>query len=99
MIIPDYVEQQVRKPLLCGHARYAGRPTKYGRLQYEVSLCPFGVHLIEPSTPEEQAACSPDATKFCKDEIPDTFRVLACLQEHRDKLHKACQQILKNNGQ
>jgi hypothetical protein len=50
-------------------------------------------------TPEEQAACSPDATKFCKDEIPDTFRVLACLQEHRDKLRKACQQVLKNNGQ
>jgi hypothetical protein len=32
-------------------------------------------------TPEEQAACSPDATKFCSDAIPDTFRVLACLQD------------------
>ena len=33
-------------------------------------------------TPEEQAACAPDATNFCKDAIPDTFRVLACLQRH-----------------
>ena len=50
-------------------------------------------------TPEEQAACAPDASRFCKDEIPDTFRVLACLQEHRTKLRKACQQVLKDNGQ
>ena len=32
-------------------------------------------------TPEEQAACRPDVVKFCKDAIPDSFRVLACLQE------------------
>jgi hypothetical protein len=50
-------------------------------------------------TPEEQAACAPDASKFCKDAIPDTFRVLACLQDHREKLQKACQQVLTNNGQ
>ena len=50
-------------------------------------------------SPEEQAACARDASKFCKEQIPDTFRVLACLQENRQKLHKACQQILKNNGQ
>lgn len=50
-------------------------------------------------SPEEQAACAPDASKFCKEQIPDTFRVLACLQENRAKLHKACQQVLKDNGQ
>ncbi len=55
-------------------------------------------NLIQ-GTPEEQAACSPDATKFCKDEIPDTFRMLACLQAHREKLHKACQKVFKDNGQ
>jgi hypothetical protein len=50
-------------------------------------------------TPEEQAACSPDATKFCSDAIPDTFRVLACLQDHREKLRKACQKVLEDHGQ
>jgi hypothetical protein len=50
-------------------------------------------------TPEEQAACSPDATKFCSDAIPDTFRVLACLQGHREKLKKACQKVLEDHGQ
>jgi len=50
-------------------------------------------------TPEEQAACSPDATKFCKDSIPDTFAVLACLQDNREKLRKDCLKVLEDHGQ
>jgi hypothetical protein len=50
-------------------------------------------------TPEEQAACSPDATRFCSDAIPDTFRVLACLQDHREKLRKACRKVLADHGE
>lgn len=50
-------------------------------------------------TPEEQAACAPDASRFCKDQIPDTFRVLACLQQNRAQLRKECQQVLINHGQ
>jgi hypothetical protein len=54
---------------------------------------------IFSGTPEEQAACSPDATKFCSDVFPDTFRVLACLQDHRKKLRKVCQKVLEDHGQ
>jgi hypothetical protein len=50
-------------------------------------------------TTEEQAACTPDATKFCNDKIPDTFAVLACLQSHRQRLTKACRHVLEANGQ
>lgn len=50
-------------------------------------------------TSEEQAACAPDSKKFCSDAIPDTFRVLACLQEHRERLRKACRQVLEDHGQ
>jgi hypothetical protein len=50
-------------------------------------------------TPEEQAACAPDSTKFCRDAIPDTFRVLACLQENRKKLRKVCLKVLEDHGQ
>jgi hypothetical protein len=50
-------------------------------------------------TPEEQAACAPDSTRFCQDAIPDTFRVLACLQEHRQKLRKVCLKVLEDHGQ
>jgi hypothetical protein len=49
-------------------------------------------------TPEEQAACAPDSTKFCRDAIPDTFRVLACLQDHRQKLRKVCLKVLEDHG-
>lgn len=50
-------------------------------------------------TPEEQAACSPDATKFCNDKIPVTMQVLACLQENRTKLRKVCREVLEAHGQ
>lgn len=50
-------------------------------------------------TPEEQAACAPDSTRFCQDAIPDTFRVLACLQDHREKLRKVCLKVLEDHGQ
>src|SRR5262249_40706159 len=49
-------------------------------------------------TPEEQAACPPDSTKFCRDAIPDTFRVLACLQEYRQRLRKVCLKVLEDHG-
>jgi hypothetical protein len=50
-------------------------------------------------TPEEQRACNPDATRYCVDDIPDTFKVLACLQQHRAKLTKACRGVLEAHGQ
>jgi len=50
-------------------------------------------------TKQEKKACQPDAVKFCSDAIPDTFKVLDCLKEHREKLHKACQQVLESHGQ
>jgi hypothetical protein len=60
---------------------------------------PPGGLLNFQGTPEEQAACSPDATKFCSDAIPDTFRVLPCLQQNRARLHKVCLQVLELHGQ
>ena len=60
---------------------------------------PPGNTLQYKGAPEDQAACGPDSNKFCKDAIPDTFRVLACLEENRDKLRKARQKVLEDNGQ
>jgi hypothetical protein len=50
-------------------------------------------------TPEEQAACRPDSSKFCRDAEPDTFRVLACLQQNRSKISTACRKVLERHGQ
>ena len=51
-------------------------------------------------TPEEQAACSRDVQRYCRPVIDQgDFTVLACLQQNREKLSKACDQVLKNHGQ
>jgi hypothetical protein len=51
-------------------------------------------------TPEEQAACARDVQRFCRPVIDQgDFTILACLQQSRPKLTKACDQVLKNHGQ
>jgi len=51
-------------------------------------------------TPEEQKACNRDVQKFCRPVIDQgDFTILACLKENRAKISKACDQVLKNNGQ
>ena len=51
-------------------------------------------------TPEEQAACSRDVQRFCRPVIDQgDFTILACLQQNRPKLSKACELVLKTHGQ
>ena len=51
-------------------------------------------------TAEEQAACSRDVQRFCRPVIDQgDFTILACLQQNRPKISKACDQVLKSHGQ
>jgi hypothetical protein len=51
-------------------------------------------------TPEEQAACSRDVQRYCRPVIDQgDFTILACLQQNRAKISKACDQVLKTHGQ
>ena len=51
-------------------------------------------------TAEEQAACTRDVQRYCRPVIDQgDFTVLACLQQNRPKLSKACELVLKNHGQ
>ena len=51
-------------------------------------------------TAEEQAACSRDVQRFCRPVIDQgDFTILACLQQNRPKITKACDQVLKSHGQ
>jgi hypothetical protein len=51
-------------------------------------------------TAEEQAACSRDVQRFCRAVIDQgDFTILACLQQNRPKITKACDQVLKSHGQ
>ena len=51
-------------------------------------------------TPEEQAACSRDVQRYCRQVIDQgDLTILACLQQVRPKLSAACDQVLRNHGQ
>ena len=51
-------------------------------------------------TPDEQKACSRDVSRFCRTLMDQgDFVILACLQQNRAKLTKACNQVLTNHGQ
>jgi hypothetical protein len=55
-------------------------------------------------TEQERAACHPDVVKFCHelvrdDNNSDVFGILACLQDHRSRLSKACGEVLASHGQ
>jgi hypothetical protein len=46
-----------------------------------------------------QDACGRDASRFCRAHLNEGDQVvLACLQQHRAKLSKACQATLAANG-
>jgi hypothetical protein len=49
------------------------------------------------NTPEDRA-CRGDAHRFCKDALPDEFRVASCLQEHKDRISHACRAVLDGHG-
>jgi|BarGraNGADG00212_1021973.scaffolds.fasta_scaffold88042_2 hypothetical protein len=52
-------------------------------------------------TPEEQAACRPDTRRFCHAIKPGSGNesFLSCLQEHRERLSRACRAVLESHGQ
>jgi hypothetical protein len=49
------------------------------------------------NTPEDRA-CRGDARRFCKDDIPDQFKVGSCLQAHKDRLTRGCKTVLDGHG-
>jgi len=59
---------------------------------------------IGAGSEQERAACHPDVVRLCKDLIKDdnnsdVFAILSCLQTNRNKLSKACGEVLVSHGQ
>ena len=61
------------------------------------SSAAFAQTYPQQDTPEDRA-CRGDARRFCKDDIPDQFKVGSCLQAHKDKLNRACKTVLDSHG-
>jgi hypothetical protein len=59
---------------------------------------PMPLPLAE-GTPEERAACASDVHRYCAPALPDTMRVLSCLQANRTRISLACNRVLVSHGQ
>lgn len=67
-----------------------------------LSTIPLGAGAIaqRSGTPEEQKACARDVERFCRKLMDQgDFVILACLQQNRAQISRACDQVLKNHGQ
>ena len=49
-------------------------------------------------TPEQRAACAPDAFRLCASYIPDPTRVEQCLKQYKSDLSDACRSIFEQSG-
>lgn len=49
-------------------------------------------------TPQEQNACSRDASRFCRKDLGNDNAVQSCLQAHRAKLSRACSKVFQGHG-
>lgn len=48
-------------------------------------------------TPEQRAACAPDAFRLCSAYIPDPARVELCLRHNRPELSDACRSVFAHS--
>ena len=49
-------------------------------------------------TPQEQKACSRDASRFCREQLSDDMAVQQCLQQNRAKLSRGCHKVFQSHG-
>jgi hypothetical protein len=51
-------------------------------------------------TPEDQRACNLDVRQHCREVMSQgDMAILACLRQHRANLTRACESVLRKNGQ
>ena len=67
-------------------------------------VVPFVLPLIlmasAASAQQGHDACARDVSRFCRAQMQDGDQiVLACLQQNRARISKACQQMLTSHGQ
>ena len=64
-----------------------------------VSLCATTASAQENrGTPEQRAACAPDAIRFCVGYIPDPTRVESCLRQNMSDLGDACRAVFEQSA-
>lgn len=69
-------------------------------IAFVVTLAPCAAAWAQGSagTPQEQQACTRDASRLCRKELGDDNAVQHCLQEHRRRLTHACRKVFESHG-
>jgi len=71
------------------------------RLSVAVALlladAPFAL-AQHSGTPQEQNACSRDASRFCRKVLGNDGAVQTCLQQNRSRLSAACRKVFESHG-
>jgi len=63
------------------------------------SFAASGVVLAQHSgTQQEQAACSRDASRFCRKDLGNDTAVQQCLQLKRANLSASCKKVFESHG-
>jgi hypothetical protein len=62
-------------------------------------VIPFVLMASAASAQQGQDACARDVSRFCRAHMNEgDMVVLACLQQNRARISKACQQVLTSHG-
>jgi hypothetical protein len=49
-------------------------------------------------TPNEQNACSRDASRFCRKDLGNDSAVQSCLEQNRSRLSASCRKVFESHG-
>jgi hypothetical protein len=63
-----------------------------------MGLCSASAQGGHLGSPQEQKACSRDASRFCRKQLGDDSSVQQCLQQNRTKLSAACKKVFESHG-
>ena len=60
-------------------------------------LCATTAFAQDRGTPEQRAACAPDAFRLCSSYIPDPDRVESCLRQQKARLSSPCSALFEQH--
>ncbi len=61
-------------------------------------ICTTAALADEDGTPEQRAACTPDAFRLCSNYIPDADKVEGCLRRRKPDLSVACRSVFEHRA-
>ena len=61
-----------------------------------IAILLLGLCAAAAQTAAQREACEADFRKFCEGVTPGGGRIIECLEQHKEQLSSACQQVVEN---